>query len=264
MNSFLRKFNAFLIRDLKIALSYKFNLFIQSVWFIFLFSVIFFAFYDSSLSTENSSYLIVFLNIAAVDFMFTSLNIFSKEVRQSQTTGTFESTLLTNTSFFIIIFSSYSRTFFRMILRSIFYLLICKYFFYQDLSFVNMIFVIMTLIFNSIPFIALGLISASLIIVYKVGDITNFLISILSVFFSGIFFSLDSLPDTFKLIGELTPLNLCLETVKLLINENFHFSNVLPFLKITTFEILLLFPIGIMSIHFAFKSAKRSGSLSFY
>lgn len=264
MNSFLRKFNAFLIRDLKIALSYRFNLFIQSVWFIFLFSVIFFAFYDSSLSTENSSYLIVFLNIAAVDFMFSSLNIFSKEVRQSQTTGTFESTLLTNTSFFIIIFSSYARTFFRIILRSIFYLLICKYFFYQDLTFINIIFVIMTLIFNSIPFIALGLISASLIIVYKVGDITNFLISVLSVFFSGIFFSLDSLPDTFKLIGELTPLNLCLETIKVLINENFAFSNSLPFLKITTFEILLLFPIGIMCIHFAFKSAKRSGSLSFY
>ena len=264
MNSFLRKFNAFLIRDLKIALSYKFNLFIQTVWFVFLFSVIFFAFYDPGLSTTNSSYLIVFLNIAAVDFMFSSLGIFSKEVRQSQTTGTFESTLLTNTSFFTIIFSSYARTFFRMIFRSIFYLLVCKYFFYKNLTVVNIAFVILTLIFNSIPFIALGLISASLIIVYKVGDVTNFLISVLSVFFSGIFFSLDSLPDAFKLFGELTPLNLCLETMKVLINDNLGFSSLLPFLKVTTIEILLLFPIGILCIHFAFKSAKRSGSLSFY
>lgn len=264
MNSFFKKFNAFIERDLKIALSYKFNLLIQAIWLLFIFLLIFFAFQETDIKNSSFNYLNAFLSIVSLDFMFSSLNVFSRQVREAKTLGTFESILLTNTSFLTVIFSSYASTFLRMLIRAILYLLVCKYFFYSSIEFVDIVFILLSLFFNSIPFIGLGLISASLIIVFKMGDISNFLISLLSIFLSGIFFPVSSLPTFFSSLGEITPLNICLETAKMIVNEDFVFSDLLPYFKVTTIEILLFLPLGIYLIHFSLKVAKREGSLSFY
>lgn len=264
MSNSLKKFMTFFEKDLKIALSYKFNLFIQGIGLFFMFLVIFFAFKDSEVNNSSSNYLNVFLSLVSIDFMFSSLNVFSREIRLAKTLGTFESALLTNTPFFIIIFSSYATTFFRMLLRAIFYLTICKYFFYTDISFLDIFLVLLSFIFNSIPFIAIGLISGSLIIIFKMGDISNFIISILSIFFSGIFFPVSSLPVFMSSLSTLTPLNICLETSKKILESNFVFTDLLPFFKITFIEILLFLPLGVFLIKIAFRKAKKDGSLNFY
>tara|TARA_Y100000741_G_scaffold241105_1_gene184655 strand:+ start:753 stop:1547 length:795 start_codon:yes stop_codon:yes gene_type:complete len=264
MNSFFRKFNAFVEKDIKIAISYKFNLFIQSIWLLFIFLLIFFALQDSDIKNSSFNYLSAFLSIVSLDFMFSSLNVFSRQVREAKTLGTFETILLTNTSFLTIILSSYATTFLRMLFRTIFYLLVCKYFFYSSLDFLDIFSVLLSLFFNSIPFIGLGLISASLIVIFKMGDISNFIISLLSIFFSGIFFPVSSLPDFLSSFGEITPLNICLETAKMILNDNFVISDLLPYFKMTAIEILLFLPLGIYMIYFSLKVAKKEGSLSFY
>ena len=155
MNSFIRKFTAFIEKDIKIALSYKFNIFIQLVWFLFIFLLIFFAFKDSDIENSSFNYLNAFLSIVSLDFMFSSLNVFSRQVREAKTLGTFETILLTNTSFLTIIFSSYASTFLRMFVRTILYLLVCKFFFYPSIDLLDIISVLLSLLFNSIPFIGL-------------------------------------------------------------------------------------------------------------
>ena len=135
MNSFFRKFNAFLEKDIKIALSYKFNLFIQTILFSFIFLLIFFALQDSDIESSNFNYLNAFLSIISLDFMFSSLNVFSRQVREAKTLGTFETILLTNTSFVTLIFSSYAITFIRMLIRTIVYLSVCKFFFLSRYKF---------------------------------------------------------------------------------------------------------------------------------
>lgn len=47
-------------------------------------------------------------------------------------------------------------------------------------------------------------------------------------------------------------------------NENFVFSDLLPYFKMTSIEILLFLPLGIYLINFSLKVAKKEGSLSFY
>ena len=264
MNSFIKKFNAFIEKDIKIALSYKFNIFIQLVWLLFIFLLIFFAFQGSDIKNSNFNYLNVFLSIVSLDFMFSSLNVFSRQVREAKTLGTFEAIILTNTSFLTIIFSTYASTFLRMLIRTILYLLVCKFFFYPSIDFLDIFSVLLSLLFNSVPFIGLGLISASFIVIFKMGDISNFLISLLSIFFSGIFFPVSSLPPFFSSFGQITPLNICLETSKAIMNENFVFSDLLPYFKMTSIEILLFLPLGIYLINFSLKVAKKEGSLSFY
>ena len=264
MSNFLKKFNAFFERDIKIALSYKFNLLIQAIYIAIFFIVIYFSFKGSDLENSALSYLNVFLSLISIDFMFSSLNVFSREVRNAKTLGTFESFLLTNTPFFTIIFSTYALTLFRMLFRSLIYLLVCKYFFYYDISQLEILVVILSLLFNSIPFIGLGLISASIIIIFKFGDISSFLIALISIFFSGIFFPINSLPIFMQSFGEITPLNICLETAKKILDANSLFIDIIPYLRITIIEILLFFPLGVFLIKLALRKAKKDGSLNFY
>tara|TARA_Y100001958_G_C21110283_1_gene457441 strand:+ start:552 stop:845 length:294 start_codon:yes stop_codon:yes gene_type:complete len=96
------------------------------------------------------------------------------------------------------------------------------------------------------------------------GNVTNFLISILSIFFSGIFFPVSSLPTFMSSLGEITPLNICLETSLIILSDRVSFTNLLPYFKTTSIEILLLLPLGIFLIYFALKVAKKEGSLNFY
>ncbi len=263
MIKFLRKFSAFLEKDIKIALTYKFNLFLQFVWFSFISIIIFYAFIDNSIDT-GANYFHVFVSLACMDFMFSSLNVFSKEVRIAQTTGTFEGILLTNTSPLTIIFSSYARTFLRSIIRAMVYFLVCKLFFFNSLGFYDILFLLIFLVFFSIPFMAIGLISASFIIVFKMGDITNFIISIFSIFFSGIFFSIESLPAFYQNFANINPINAYLEFSKCLMQENFVCINSLSYLKTILFEVIFLFPLGLFLINYAFFLSKKNGSLSQY
>tara|TARA_B100000674_G_scaffold268454_1_gene221631 strand:- start:308 stop:763 length:456 start_codon:yes stop_codon:yes gene_type:complete len=151
-----------------------------------------------------------------------------------------------------------------MLIRTVLYLLVCKFFFYTSIDLLDIFYVLLSLFFNSVPFIGLGLVSASLIVIFKMGDISNFLISLLSIFFSGIFFPVSSLPPFLSSFGQITPLNICLETSKAIMNENFVFSDLLPYFKMTSIEILLFLPLGIYLINFSLKVAKKEGSLSFY
>ena len=116
MNNFLKKFFAFLRKDLKIAISYKFNLFMQILGILFVISLIFFSFNDpmtslNQMNDRNVEFFKVLVGIALIDFMFSSMSVFSREVRLAQTHGTFEALILTKTSILTILLSSYALTF---------------------------------------------------------------------------------------------------------------------------------------------------------
>ena len=245
-------------------MSYKFNLLVQIVGLIFIFIVAFFSLKDEVNSQTNLSYIYFFLNLVSIDFMLSAISVFSREIRINQTTGTFEAMLLTKTSFLTIIFSSYARTLVRCIARAIVYFIICIIFFNAEIRFFNLLMLLISFIYNSIPFIAIGLISASFIIAFKVGDITTFFVSLISVFFSGIFFPISSLPHFLHPFGDINPLKVGLEATKILINDNFVFIDLLPYFMITLVEIILFLPIGIFLLNYCFKLAKKNGNLSFY
>ena len=122
------KFTAFLEKDIKIILSYKFNLIIQFFLYIFVFLMIFFIFSDEA-DFDKNGFMNILVGIALIDFMMSSLTVFSREVRNAQTIGTFESLLITKTSPALLIFSSYALTLFRSCIRIFIYFIICKYFF---------------------------------------------------------------------------------------------------------------------------------------
>lgn len=262
MNSF-SKFIAFLERDIKILLSYKFNLFIQLISSFFILLMIFLIF-SREADFDKSGFLNIFVGIALIDFMMSSLTVFSKEVRNAQTTGTFEALILTKTSPALLIFSSYALTLFRACIRISIYFIICKLFFDIHLDLSKIPLFLVAAMFCSLPFIGLGMMSASFIIVFKVGNIINLLISLFSIFSSGIFFPTSILSDYAAEISSYSPLNIGLEVCTQIVNNNFQFDSISPLLLQISYMSIALIPLGILLVYYGISVSKRNGSLNQY
>ena len=265
MRSFLPKFLAFLRKDIQIALSYKFNILLQIILIIFIISLIFFSAVSSDgASFENSEFFKILVGIALIDFMFSSMSVFSREVRLTQTYGTFEALILTKTSILTILLSSYALTFSRSLLRILIYIFISKFIFGVDIALSNIPIFLVLVIYNSIPFIGIGLFAAAFIILFKVGNILNFFVAISSIFFSGIFFSLDAMPDNFANISNNLPLSIGLDVAEQALLSNFELGDALPDLLKILYISALFVPTGILLVYYSLKEAKKNGNLNYY
>ena len=270
MKTFFKKFFAFFIKDLKIALSYRFNILFQLFVYVSIFSFLFFIFSTNLLIFKNETnnfdqnFSSVFIGFALIDYMFSCISVFSREVRLAQTQGTFETLLVTNTSITTIIVSSYALTFIRASLRIVIYFIICKFLFGLDIDFVEMPAFLAIIFYSSLPFIGIGLFSAAFVIIFKVGNVINFFVGISSIFFSGIFFPTSVLPQSLIYLSEIIPLNLGLELTKTIIFDDYNSANYTEMLTMIGLQIILFLPTGIFFVYYALKLSKKNGSLNYY
>lgn len=271
MNELITKFLAFLQKDIKIALSYKFNILMQAFVILFFLSLFFYSLSDTNVSGENFSasnkyyeFFKILIGIALIDFMFSSMSVFSREIRFAQTHGTFEALMLTNTSILTILLSSYALTFVRTAFRILIYILIGKIVFGLEISYFDIPILFALLIYSSIPFIGIGLLAASFIILFKVGNIINFIVGLTSIFFSGIFFSVESLPHNFDVIANSFPLTIGVDLIEKILIEGLALNEILSELIRILYLIIIFLPSGIFLVYYSLKVAKRNGSLNYY
>ncbi len=267
MNKFFKKFNAFLLRDLNIAMTYKFNLLINILFIFFILGLL----YGISLNNQEFSYFArenyfgeLLVGLALVDYMIVCLTIFAREVRQAQTLGTFEALLITKTSIITIILSSYALSLVRSTARLLIYISISIIFFDLNINLSRFPLFLGVIIYSSIPFIALGLISAAIVIMFKIGDVINFLISIFSIFLSGIFFPKDLFPVFLQKLSEFLPLTNSVELSKAILFNNSSSNSYLEYFVSLTIMIGILLPAGIFLIYHAIRFSKSNGGLSNY
>ena len=196
------------------------------------------------------------------------MSVFSREIRFAQSFGTFEALIVTNTPILIILVSSYALTFVRAIFRILIYILIGKIFFGIEISYLDIPIFFSLLIYSSIPFIGIGLIAASFIILFKVGNIINFIVGLTSIFFSGIFFffffSVDSLPYHFGVMSNGFPLTIGLDLIQKALLEGLSLNQILTELVRIFYLIVVFLPSGIFLVYYSLKVAKKNGSLNHY
>mgnify|MGYP001219692481 CR=1 FL=1 len=271
ISNFHSIFFAFLRKDIKIALSYKFNLFVQLLAMLFAFSLLFFATrghveaqHTGEVAIQHLSFFKAIVGIALIDFMFSSMSVFSREVRSAQTFGTFEALIVTNTSILVILMSSFAMTFCRSMFRICIYVLAAKFIFSVKISLVNVPAFLLLIIFNTLPFIGVGLLTASFIILFKVGNLINFFVGSLSIFFSGIFFSTESLPNWLIAISHNLPLTIGSDLALLSLLGQTSFNQIYPELMKVLGMALISLPTGILLVYYALRVSKQNGSLNYY
>ena len=261
----MSKFLAFLRKDIQIALSYRFNLLLQLILITFIISLISFSSVaNNDAGLGDSGFFKILVGIALIDFMFSSMSVFSREVRFAQTYGTFEALILTKTSILTILLSSYALTFSRSVFRILIYILISKFIFGVGVALSNIPIFLALVIYSCIPFIGIGLFAAAFIILFKVGNVISFFVAISSIFFSGIFFPLDAIPDYLAKISDNLPLTIGLDIAQQALLNNSSLKDAFPDLLKILYMSALFVPTGILLVYYSLKEAKKNGNLNYY
>ena len=261
----ISKIAAFLHRDFLILKSYKLDIILQAVMALVIPLV---AYLLTKISTIETSFSERFasnlFSLILIDYMFSIMGVFSLRVREAQLQGNFEILFLTKTSFEFILMVSSISTILRCWLRSLIYISAANIFFSTDIP-INLIpSILMLSLICILPFLGIGLLSASFIIIFKKGNPINFLVGLVSIIFSNIFFQNEVLPLFFDKLYEFSPIFIGNEMLLTLTYSTFLDTSFYQnFLMILSYSVFLLF-FGIITVKYAIKKSKENGTLNQY
>lgn len=254
----MRVIYAFLLRDLQIERSYRFNILTKSI-------VIFFqlaAFYFISkflIKPEYFSY--VFIGLMFSKFFQFWLNVFSDNISQEQYWGTAEPLFLSPVSPFFVMLGSISGKLLVLIFELFAYILFGVVVFRAQFLFAWPQMILLGLI-NAFAFAGLGLISGSFIMYFKRGDLANWVMSSSLDLLSGVYFPLAILPESIRLFAKILPTTSALSLWRDALSTNLYpsFGRILVQMSWAVTLVLL----GFMCFNKAFNNTRKKGELGNY
>jgi len=266
----LRKVRAFVRRDFLQMASYRTN-FVFSVLGILFQSLTFFFFSrlvhpdTIDLAPYGGAYFpFALVGIAFYQFLAAGLGSLSDSISRAQTTGTLEALLVTPTSVTTIIFSSTIFAFSFAALRVLLYLLLGALAFDVSLAHANVPVAFLVLGLSTLNFLAIGMISASWVMVFKGGSPTGFVFGGVSALLSGVLFPRSVLYPWMRPLSVALPLTHSLEAMRGAVLMGKGLDELWPsVLALLVFAAILL-PAGVAAFSLAVRRAKRTGSLIQY
>jgi ABC-2 type transport system permease protein len=267
----LAKTLAFLKRDYRIEVSYRFSFLLR--FFGIFFSVATFFFIAKLFGRSVSPYLtgyggdyfaFVLIGIAFAGFLGTGLNSFAASISSAQAQGTLEAMLVTPTKLSTIVISSSLWNFLLTSFNVLIYLIFGTIVFGADLSHANLVAALLILLLTIIVFSALGIVSASFIIIFKRGDPINRLFGSASSLMGGTYFPITVLPLWLQKFSYLFPLFYALRAMRYAVLQGYSLAALLPDILALSGLALGLTPVGLLAFRYAVRQAKIDGSLGTY
>jgi len=262
---------AFLRRDFKTELSYRFSFLLNLAGISF--SVIMFYFIAKLFGRAASPYLkdyggdyfsFVIIGIAFSGYLSTSLHSFSGAIREGQILGTLEAMMVTPTGIPSIILLSSLWGFISETIEVLIYLLAGVIIFGLDLGRANIpsALIVMTLTILSLsPF---GIISASFIMVFKRGDPIAFLFVTASSLLGGVYYPITILPPLLQNLSYLLPITYSLRAIRYALLNGYPLSGIASDLFMLGLFSAVMIPLSLVTFSYAVRKAKEKGSLGQY
>lgn len=262
---------AFIKRDMKIELSYKFS-FLLNIFGIFV-SVITFYYISKLFGKAASPYLeayggdyfpFVLIGIAFSGYLSTSLSSFSSAIREGQMLGTLEAMLVTPTSITSIMIFSSLWSFIFTTLEVFVYLITGVVVFGMEIGNANIPAAILIMCLTILSFVPFGIVSAGFIILFKKGDPIAFFFGTVSSLLGGVYFPVTVLPPLLQNISFIFPITYSLNAMRHALLNGYCISKLMPDLLALAFFSAIMMPLSIVFFSFAVKKAKQRGSLGQY
>jgi len=267
MTPFLRRAWAFVVRDFRAETSYRFAFAMQLLGLIWM--LIAFRFIAKLVGSEipelkrygGNFFTFVLLGYAPLEYLRVGIMGFSRSVREAQAFGTLEALLVTRAGIPTIIFGSVLYDYARATVRAVLFIAVAAGASGQlaDID------IPATLAFLalSIPcFAAIGILSASFVMVFKKGDPVSLLFLGTSTLMGGLLFPTHML-GRFEVISHWLPLTYAMEGVRQAAKGQplEHLGGQL--LPLAAFSVVLV-PLATWSFRAALDRARRDGTLSHY
>ena len=261
---------AFLRRDFREALTYKFS-FVSSFVGILLSSATFY--FVAKLVPPGTPSLGPFggdyFSFAVVGVAFSSLLGMFQEglsavVRSAQVSGTLEALLVTPASIPTVLFGSSLYSLILQVFRTILHLGVALAFFGMTLGRVNVPGVVSVGVLTVLCFLGVGILSASFILVYKTGNPFGWILGTVSGLLGGVVFPVALLPPWIRWVSSLLPVTYALDGMRKCLLASAGFAEVLPDIAaLAVFNIILL-PASLLAFRLAVRKAKKDGTLSHF
>lgn len=264
------RLSAFLRRDFREALTYKFS-FLSSFVGILLSSATFY--FVAKLVPPGTPSLGPFggdyFSFAVVGVAFSSLfgmfqDGLSAVIRSAQVSGTLEALLVTPTSIPTVLFGSSLYSLLLQVFRTLLHLGVALAFFGMTLGRVNGPGVLFVGVLTVLCFLGVGVLSASFILVYKTGNPFGWILGTVSGLLGGVVFPVALLPPWIRWVSSLLPVTYALDGMRKSLLASVGFAEILPDIAaLAVFNIILL-PASLLAFRLAVRKAKKDGTLSHF
>jgi ABC-2 type transport system permease protein len=265
------KLLAFLKRDFLVEVSYRFPFVFQVAWTLL--SIASYSFLARfigrstvpALDAYGGDYFaFVVIGVALHEYLTTALDAFSRSIRDSQLAGTLEALLATQTSLPTIILSSAAYPFLWRSFNVVLYLLLGAGLFDLRLASGNWAAAILILILSIIVFSGLGILSASFTMVFKRGSPITLLFGGLSWLLGGVFYPVTVMPTWLQRVSALLPITYAIEGMRACLLGAGRWSDLWGSLGPLMLFAFVVFPLSLVSFHYATRHARMTGTLAQY
>jgi ABC-2 type transport system permease protein len=271
--SLLRVLWAFIRRDLKITLSYRFQAFFQlagslSILITFFFLSLMMRRVESSipsLSKYGGTYFgFAVIGVAVSIYIDTSLRTFAASIRMAQMTGTFEAMLTTRTPVGTLVAGSAFYTLLNSTGRSFVLLFFGGTLFGVPFHLETWPAVLIIVVLTIATTAALGIFSAGFIVLFKQGDPLNTAISGLSWLLSGVLYPKEILPIWVQKVASFLPMTRSLESLRLALLQGVPFDDLRGDITSLLVMAAIGIPLSLVWFRWAVARAQVAGSLARY
>ncbi|MCX6570660.1 MAG: ABC transporter permease [Candidatus Aminicenantes bacterium] len=264
------RLSAFLRRDFREALTYKFS-FVSSFVGILLSSATFY--FVAKLVPPGTPSLGPFggdyFSFAVVGVAFSSLLGMFQEglsavVRSAQVSGTLEALLVTPASIPTVLFGSSLYSLILQVFRTLLHLGVALAFFGMILGRVNGPGVLCVGVLTVLCFLGVGVLSASFILVYKTGNPFGWILGTVSGLLGGVVFPVALLPPWIRWVSSLLPVTYALDGMRKSLLASVGFAEILPDIAALAVFNIILVPASLLAFRLAVRKAKKDGTLSHF
>lgn len=262
---------AFIKRDFLLSISYKSAYFIQITAIFFAVVVFYYVgevigpFANPILKAyANNYFAFLLIGIALFEYMSVSVTIFNRSIRDSQMMGTLEVLLLSPLRLSLMLLYSSLWAYIFTTLRFICYLSFGIVMFGLDIGNGNVVGALIVLILSVLCFGPLGVVSATIIMVFKKGDWFRLLLISVSSILGGVLYPLSILPDWLRAISFYVPMTHSLEGMRQALLNGYSVYQLLPDILFLCIFALIFMPLSVISFELAVNRTKKTGRLSHY
>jgi ABC-2 type transport system permease protein len=261
----------FLTKDLMLAVSYRFATLLAVIEVMS--GLLIYFFIDRLFGQEVVRYLqpygvgyfaYVLLGLALFSFMGTGISGLAAQVGWEQITGTLEAILATPLhSGTVALGLSLSGVLYACA-EMAGYLLLGVVLLGAPVGNVNLISAVVILVLAVISFNSLGLLAASVIMIFKRGNPVAWIFQGVAGLVGGVYFPVEVLPGWLQTLSTLLPVTYAVRGLELAVYQGASLATLQGEILPLAFLAALLFPLGVFSFAAAIRRAKRDGSLAHY
>ncbi len=259
----------FFMRDLRIARTYRSPFILDAVEALFAAAMFFYAarFVDSpelraSLPQGSSYFAYALVGFVFFDYLSAAMETFDQTLMEARDTGTLEPLLVTQVSLPVVLAGSALYPFASTTLRIVVYLVWGTLLFGFPLAAANWISVVTVILATLLAFSALGIFSASYLLLFKRGNPVKWLILGISSVVGGMLFPVNILPDWLQVIAHLNPITYALDAMRAALLDGASLAVIWRPLLVLLFSAAVLLPLSMVAFAWALRRTKINGTLA--